>query len=190
MGRLVTGLAASAAAIVLLPATGHAANSWDCKRVITPAEWRGVLGTSITVRDGESAQDCLWFHRNPAGAPSGGISGYPAIYRIWHRIYLDDKTQTKRIADSCNEVDGTRTLLRTFHGDFAWESEYSTYMIPGGESCPAARKLVGITRSVYVVHHHRLFKLSSSDDYYNAPHRLGASMAQLERLAHKGVRRF
>jgi hypothetical protein len=184
---LVAVLVASAAAVA--PAQGI--TTFDCKRVITPAEWRSIMGTSITVQYGENDHDCLWFHRTVAQIPNGGITAYPAIYRIWHdQIYRDDKKQVIRKPKWCDEVDQTLTRLQSFHGDFAWSLESVQYRIPGGSTCPATKQLVAKGRTVTVVHHGRLFRIGSGDDFTGKTARLGASMAQLTTLAHKAVRRF
>jgi hypothetical protein len=184
---LVAVLAASAAAVT--PA--HGITTFDCKRVITPAEWRSIMGMSIKVQYGENDHDCLWFHREVAQMPNGAISAYPAIYRIWHdQIYRDDSKQVIRKPEWCDEVDQTLTRLRSFHGDFAWSLESTEYRIPGPSSCPATKKLVSKGRTVTVVHHGRLFRIGSGDDFTGKTGRLGATMTELTSLAHEAVPRF
>jgi hypothetical protein len=179
-----------ALAVAAAPAHGRI-TAFDCKRVVTPAEWRAVMGLSITVRYGENAHDCLWSHGRVAQVPNGGMSAYPAIYRIWHdQIYRDDRKPVISRPDWCEEVDQTLTRLTSFHGDFAWSLESVQYRIPGDSSCPATNQLVAKARTVTVVHHGRLLRIGSGDDFTGSAPRLGATMAQLTSLAHKAVRRF
>ena len=171
--RPLAVLTVCVAAAVSFAATAHGTAGFDCKRVISPAQWQAVLGTSIRVQYGENSHDCLWFHRKPGGSPQGLISGYPAIYRIWHnQIYKQDRTRNYRYAD-CEYYEVTRTLLRSFHGDFAWTSEYRHYQVPNSRAnCSVTTKtLVGIDRNIYVVHHGRLFKLGSQPFTAIAPDR-------------------
>jgi hypothetical protein len=178
----------AAAAVATTPA--QSATTWNCKRVISSADWQRVLGTSIKVQYGESAIDCLWFHRRLGSHPAGGISGYPAVYKIWHRIYVDDATGSKRYGE-CEEADTTRTRLTSFHGDFAWSTELRQYAVASAAyDCPGTKTLKAITRSVYVVHHHRLFKIDTSTAYGQRPGAHEPAMLQLVKLAHIGTRRF
>jgi hypothetical protein len=187
MGLAALPAAVGALAIIALPAPA-ATTRFDCKRVITPGEWRAATGASIKVRYGENDHDCLWFHARPGGNMSGGVSAYPSPFRIWHQIYVGDATRNRRTAP-CGEDDSTRTRLHAFGPDFAWSAEHRLSNVPGAESfCPAMKTLTGIDRSVYVFHHGRLLKLQSADAV--ALHTTGASLAALERLAHSATRRF
>jgi hypothetical protein len=188
MLRSGVAIALVMAAVTSTPA--HSATTWDCKRVISPASWQRVLGTSIKVQYGESAIDCLWGHRGPGSTPSGLISGYSAVYKVWHRIYVQDATGKKRYGQ-CEEADTTRTRLTSFRGDFAWSTELRQSGVPGSESyCPPAKTLKSITRSVYVVHHHRLFKIETSTPYGQRPGAHEPTVAQVVKLAHIGTRHF
>jgi hypothetical protein len=190
MRRLLTLLAAYATATALLSTPGLAATSWDCKRVITPAQWRSVLGTSITVQYGENDHDCNWFHRRPGIRPNGGIEGYPVAERRWRTKYKDDRARTRRF-DPCTQVESTRLRLHSFGGDFAWESEYRWYRVPDSNdgSCPSSKTLTAISRSINVVHHGRFLEIYTGEGRTDKI-TVGATFPQLESLAHKAVRRF
>jgi hypothetical protein len=198
MLRKLTALAALAVALTVISpttapadvASARASASWDCKRVISAAEWRRILGTSIKVQYGESQIDCLWSHRGPGSSPQGLMSAYPAVYKIWHQIYVGDATGSKRFGQ-CEEADRVRSRLSGFHGDFGWTVEKRDYGVLGTESyCPSAKTLKSVTRSVYVVHHRRLFKLGTSTAYGERPGTREPTLSQLVQLAHKATHRF
>jgi hypothetical protein len=182
---LAIALATAATAASAAPAR-PVATGFDCHRAITPAEWRSVLGKPVTVKTGESIQDCLW----KAGTRSftGGISAYPAVYRVWHRLYTSDATGVDRRPSWCMETDHKRTLLHSFGGDFAWSVESRQYNIPGPRAynCPAVKSLTETSRAVYVIHHGRVLLIRDAAQ----PGRRAATIAQVIRLAHFAVRHF
>src|SRR3954471_7289227 len=108
----VVAAALLAAALAVFAAPARSATAWDCKRVITPAEWHSVLGVTATVKYGESPVDCAWFHGRRRG-PQGLISGYPAVYKIWHQIYVQDRTRTRPYAE-CELYEYERARVRSF----------------------------------------------------------------------------
>jgi hypothetical protein len=151
-----------------------AADAADCKRIVTPGEWSRALGTSITVRYGENTHDCNWFHGR-SRTPHGGLSAYPAVYRIWHRLYKGQATGRHLDSSGCLASDSKRTILKSFGHDFAWATDSKTHDICDGNFATEEH-------FVYVVHHHRLLLVRSEGK--------GATVAQLERVAHHAVRRF
>jgi len=183
-------LLASAIALAAFALPAQASTPFDCKRVIPPAEWRAVLGTSITVRHLDNANECQWSHGRPSsGGVEGLLFGYPMKYREWHEQYVMDKTRNRALFP-CGEDRQTRRMLRTFGGEFAWSSEHKFYVVPEqGSGCAGVKALTSIDRTVYVVHHGRLLWVNSNDSYLKPPV-TGASFAQLERFAHMAIRRF
>jgi hypothetical protein len=138
MLRKLTALAALAVALTVISpttapadvASSRASASWDCKRVISAAEWRRILGTSIKVQYGESQIDCLWSHRGPGSSPQGLMSAYPAVDKIWHQIYVGDATGNKGFGQ-CEAADRVRSRLSGFHGDSGGRSRNATTAFPG-----------------------------------------------------------
>jgi hypothetical protein len=178
-----------AIALSALAAPAQATRPFDCKRVITPAEWRAVLGTSIHLEYNDNRQDCLWSHGRAGTGIEGLITGYRASSKDWHRQYRYEPTETRPLFP-CGEDDQTRTRLGSFGSHFAWSVEHAFFDLPGKDpECAPAKTLTTIDRSVYVVYHGRLLMVNSGDSYVE-PVSTGASFDQLERLAHKAIRRF